>query len=400
MPLYLPDRSTISPNDDYIEEMECDYKGEHYSVRDNGAVMRHAREGEKPRKYDNKWLFNTRKTDDGYLMFCNERAHIIVATAFHGEHDSKIYVVDHIDTNRCNNRPENLRWLTRLENILNNPITLKRVTYLCGGDIQKFIDNPSCLQDITGTNSDLMWMRRVTSEEAKVAYARVMEWAEKPLEETPSHGGRLGDWLYRPQNNDLQPNSSNRDKPNEPPKGSESPGEPQTVADLKLPVSERLIRASLYDPWGNEIGPKPTRQEKKELEEYNVSEYFETSNKLAQQLGWRPYTNPEFPCCPKEVAENPIQEYASQLIEGKVFVSATYGVSTVYKYAIHENHLLVITKIPKGAKRFGFAKVTWNGKVFIHESIGTYFEEEGAMAAFTRAQGLKWGGPESIEDYC
>jgi len=79
MPLYMPDISTISPNDDYIEEMECDYKGEHYSVRDNSAVMRHAREGEKPRKYDNKWLFNTRRTDDGYLMFCNERTRIVVS---------------------------------------------------------------------------------------------------------------------------------------------------------------------------------------------------------------------------------------------------------------------------------------------------------------------------------
>ena len=31
----------------YDEERRCEYKGEIYSVRDNGAVMRHAREGQR-----------------------------------------------------------------------------------------------------------------------------------------------------------------------------------------------------------------------------------------------------------------------------------------------------------------------------------------------------------------
>jgi hypothetical protein len=31
--------------DDYNEVRECVYKNEHYSVRDNGAVMRHRRIG-------------------------------------------------------------------------------------------------------------------------------------------------------------------------------------------------------------------------------------------------------------------------------------------------------------------------------------------------------------------
>lgn len=30
---------------EYTRETTCEYKGEVYSVRDNGAVMRHAREG-------------------------------------------------------------------------------------------------------------------------------------------------------------------------------------------------------------------------------------------------------------------------------------------------------------------------------------------------------------------
>ena len=96
--------------DDYNEVKECDYKEEHYSARDNGAVMRHPREGKRIRKDDNVWTFG-------------KPVHRIVAFAFHGNPPTDQHVVDHIDTNRRNNRPENLRWLTRLENALNNPIT-------------------------------------------------------------------------------------------------------------------------------------------------------------------------------------------------------------------------------------------------------------------------------------
>ena len=81
-------------------------------------------------------------------------------------------------------------------------------------------------------------------------------------------------------------------------------------------------------------------------------------------------------------------------------MNASYGASTVYEYTIHDNQLLVLTRIPIGFKRFALARVTWNGKVFIHESMGTFFEENGVLAAFTRAQGKVWEGPESIDDYC
>lgn len=165
---------------EYTREVTCEYKGEVYSVRDNGAVMRHAREGKKVRKLDNVWTFGTKDTVKGYMMINSHRVHIIVAKAFiPGNEDGKM-IVDHIDTNRCNNRVENLRWLTRLENVLLNEATLKRVTFLCGGDINKFIENPSCLQDLTCNNQDIMWMRTVTSEEAKLAWEHISNWAKRP----------------------------------------------------------------------------------------------------------------------------------------------------------------------------------------------------------------------------
>lgn len=165
----------MTVNDDFIEVRECDYKGEHYSVRDNGAIMRHPKKQIRPN--DNQWTFGKKNPMNGYMMFGNVRVHIVVANAFHGLHSFPEYVVDHIDTNRCNNRPENLRWLTRLENILNNPATLKRIIYHCGS-IEAFLADPSILRDKVGQNPDFDWMRSVSPEEARNALNNILEWAK------------------------------------------------------------------------------------------------------------------------------------------------------------------------------------------------------------------------------
>lgn len=114
---------------DYREVKECTYKGEQYSVRDNGAVLRHAREGKRIRKDDDTWTFGKPNENTGYMEIGSERVHRIVAFAFLGEPPTPQHIVDHIDTNRRNNRPQNLRWLTKLENALNNPITRKKIEY-------------------------------------------------------------------------------------------------------------------------------------------------------------------------------------------------------------------------------------------------------------------------------
>lgn len=395
----------MTPDDNYTEVRECNYKGEHYSVRDNGAVYRHAREGEILRKYDDVWTFGPRRTQDGYLLINNHRIHIIVATAFYGENDSTKFVVDHIDTNRSNNRPENLRWLTKLENILLNEFTLSKVIHICGS-VEAFLENPQLLYGHESEDANFAWMRTVTPEEAKVTRENLKKLATRP-QYVPSKGTHVGDWIFKMHNDEWQPDFSKRDRPNVPSKNPEKTSSPLTVNDLEFtsgtPDTIRdsfYDRQMLYDVWGNQIGPKPTRQEKNELEEKYANQYFETSNKLAQQIGWRPYTKPEFPCCPHDISNNPLEDYAARLIEGADFVVASYGNSTVYKHIIHENQLLVITKIPNGVKSFGLTRVTWNGKIFIHESMGTFFEENGVLAAYTRAQGLKWNGPEPIDDFC
>lgn len=193
--------TTVTPNTDFCEVRECDYKDEHYSVRDNGAIMRHPKGRVRPN--DNIWTFGIKSHSNGYMMFGKVRVHIIVANAFHGLHSFPEYVVDHIDTNRCNNRPENLRWLTRLENILNNPATLKRIIYYCGS-IEAFLANPSCLRDKVGKNPDFDWMQAVSSEEARNALNNVMEWAKK---ENVKDGGErgIGEWIFQPKEKPKMP---------------------------------------------------------------------------------------------------------------------------------------------------------------------------------------------------
>ena len=183
----------------FKRETECVYKDERYSVRDNGAVLRHARVGKRLRKYDNQWTFG-KPNNCGYMLLVSEVVHRIVATAFHGDPPSEQHIVDHIDTNRQNNRPENLRWVTRLENILLNPITCRRVE-IAYGSIENFLKDPN--QPIPEKlDQNFEWMRSVTKKEAEDSHKRLLDWARSGA--IPS-GGALGSWLYRSNDEDSNP---------------------------------------------------------------------------------------------------------------------------------------------------------------------------------------------------
>lgn len=184
---------------DCHHEVDCIYDEERYSVRDNGAVLRHPRAGKRPRPTDNQWTFGKPNSQNGYMYIASVRIHRIVATAFHGEPPTPEHVVDHIDTNRRNNRPENLRWLTRLENALLNPITVKRIEFICGS-IEAFLKDPSTLRH-GRLDRNFEWMRTVSSEEAQACRERMHLWAKS---DTPSSGGgTLGEWASPPEIHDL-----------------------------------------------------------------------------------------------------------------------------------------------------------------------------------------------------
>ncbi|KWW30817.1 MAG: hypothetical protein AUK63_796 [bacterium P3] len=345
--------------DDYILERTCTYKGETYKVRDNGAVYRQPRPEGRLRKDDGKWTFGEKNTTNGYMYIGQHRVHIIVATAFYGENDSKVYVVDHIDTNRCNNRAENLRWLTRLENALLNEDTCRKITYLCGGDIMKFINNPSCLHDLA-QDPDISWMRTVTAEEAKTAYARVQSMR-----------------IQQPRNIHSELHIENEDLKRK--EQAEAMEWYRTQNNWRFTAPKQPIYST----------PDPV---------FTKAAYPET----ALQKDWK--TPTEFICCPIESTETPLQDYYNNLTIGKLFSRNKYTEHTVFDFALMDNDkiLIIATKDsnPNAIKHFGLLKVYHSGIQFIHESISTYFEENGVRKYFNIEQGLDWNGPNSIDDYC
>lgn len=177
--------------DRFNAEVACSYRGENYLVRDNGAVLRLARPEQRKRPLDDTWTFGTPSSHDGYMALASHKLHRVVATAFHGEQPSKSHGVDHIDTNRRNNRPENLRWVTRLENILLNPVTAKRIEYLYGS-IEEFLADPQNPKNGSLT-PDFEWMRTVTAAEAEYSRKRLLTWAAA---DRPKGGGKLGEWIF------------------------------------------------------------------------------------------------------------------------------------------------------------------------------------------------------------
>jgi len=163
---------------DYSQELTCIYKEETYSVRDNGAIIRHPRKEGRIRVLDAVWTFGKVNSQKGYLEIGNIAIHRIVAIAFLGPPPTVQHVVDHIDTNRQNNRPENLHWVTRFENIILNEITRKKIELLCGCSIEEILRDISILHNAS-LPTQYYWMRTVTADEAKASLQRWNTWVER-----------------------------------------------------------------------------------------------------------------------------------------------------------------------------------------------------------------------------
>ena len=322
---------------DFEQVADCIYKDEKYSVRDNGAVLRHPRKDKRKRKYDNLWTFG-KPNKNGYLLISTEVVHRIVAYAFIGEPPTIQHIVDHIDTNRQNNRPENLRWLTKLENTLNNPITLKKIEYLCGS-IEAFLKDPSILENYINEDPNFDWMRTVTPKEAKASLERLSSWAKKENVMNSSIDGKLGEWIFKDNNNYPLPKKT-----------------PELVISL---------------------------------------------TPSAAQKNW--HTPSEFPYCPQETTDKSIKLYVANLKVGEVFSSNKYASSIILDFAISEDEekLWVMSKFSEdnAIKPWALAQITYENNLFIHENLGAFFEEIGAKKQFTLAQGLEWTGGDSIDDF-
>jgi hypothetical protein len=324
----------------YSGILECRYKTEHYSVRDNGSVLRHTPVNKRTRPTDNQWTFGKLNNKTGYLEIASVRIHRIVATAFHGEPPTKEHVVDHIDTNKQNNRPDNLRWVTRLENILLNPITARRIEIVCGS-VEAFLADPSKFRD-KFPEPNYEWMCVVSHEEAQASKERLLAWAkiDKPLQ-----GGSLGEWIYN-----------------------------RSVSNQVTGIVEGELE------FVKSLSPSAVQK---------------VSN-------WK--TPSEFPCCPKENTHTPIADYIANISDGCVFSRNQYASWIIESFAISKdgNTLWIMCKSGdvNPIKPYSLAEITYKDNLFVHNSLGTFFEKGGAEKQFAIVQGLEWTGGETIDDYC
>ena len=175
----------------FDKELTVEYRGETYRARDNGSVYRERRPNKRKRPHDGIWTFGSFNASTGYMQIGTEVVHRIIATAFYGKQPSEKHVVDHIDTNRGNNRVENLRWVTRLDNLLQNPITRRRII-IAYGSLDNFFNNPGAPLNPEAIKN-FGWMRTVSKEEAQESREKLLRWAKS--DQAPK-GGVLGDWIY------------------------------------------------------------------------------------------------------------------------------------------------------------------------------------------------------------
>ena len=331
--------------DDFKEEKSCVYKGEEYLVRDNGAVLRKTRPGQRVRKCDNEWTFGKVNTK-GYFCISSALVHRIIAVAFLGEPPTDQHIVDHIDTNRSNNRSDNLRWITKLENLVINEFTRKKIEHLTGVSIFDFLDDPEKYKEIL-KNSDFSWMRRVTEEEAKACLANLQrlnaEFERPPRENRTGYG----EWLYH----------------------NEKGGGRAYIEGTRLRYRERA-----------------------------QSDVINSLTPMAKQKEWR--TPTEFYCCPDKIDGDAIECYLRNLSENIRFSGNQYGETYVTKYASVDNKFILVITEHDDIKPFGLTEITFENGYYLHTSMGMFFEENGVEKQFTIKQGLEWTGGDSIDDYC
>lgn len=318
---------TIIDVNDFNQEKECIYKKEHYSVRDNGAILRYPKEGKRDRPNDNQWTFGKVNLSNAYLYISGVQVHRIVATAFHGDPPNPNYVVDHKDSNRQNNRPENLRWLSRLENVLKNPATRKKIIYQCGS-LEAFLDNPSMLRNL-GSNPNFSWMRRVTPEEAKNCKLRMDIWA----------------------------NSDTKSK------------KPAVTAHQRQSFSNRVYKP--MQKWEAGLSGEPGL------------EFALTPWCGYYMWGDAPY----FPCCPNEFGEDRLHDYFKNLKTGSVLAYCDHDnvcpKLTVIKSEILYEKSSILVMCERADHKFAIVGIELNDRNhFIHFMLGSYSSKEAAEKAF------------------
>lgn len=276
-----------------------------------------------------------------------------------------------LDTNRRNNRPDNLQWVTRLENALENPITRKRIIMRCGS-IEAFLVDPSLLRECDVT-PDFSWMRTVTDAEAQVSKVRLLAWAES---EKQASGGALGEWIYGRQ------------------LISQNDGQSSNVDEIDKLQSDSLNGWGQIPTLANERSVEPEQRKRNII--------LSLTPGAAQEIYFYNDKPNEYPCTPQEYSRDPLTAYAANLTDNAVFwrnnnrgreyVVAKYGFSE------DRNSLYIMTKsayvwrdqddgdsiaVPianlnkdeflEDELNYQFGEVVYEDNLFVHKRVETGF---------------------------
>lgn len=123
----------------YLEGVKC---------REDGSVFVPA---SGPHK--GHWTFGGRRPD-GYLQATISQKHYpvhrLICEAFHGLCPPDKTDVDHINRDKADNRPENLRWATRSENCRNKSVCVKGMA----GVVSQYVDSKAYRRALYANNPE------------------------------------------------------------------------------------------------------------------------------------------------------------------------------------------------------------------------------------------------------
>lgn len=256
--------------------------------------------------------------------------------------------------------------MTKLENILCNEITRKKVELICGS-VEAFLNDPTLLYGYETEDKNFSWMKNVTPEEAKNCLDNWKIWAKTaaPNPNYKKNEHHVGDWIFD------KPLNSNTARPINIVQETASHVQPkESESDTSFLLEDERVKVDTEEWLTKTFGKK---EEIKEEPEYDgLSDSLTPS---AKQRYWR--TPTEFPCCPQEVTEDGLDIYKENLKEGNLFSSNSFAKYYVIDKAIipDKNDLIVLCTNNEGEQVFGAYALCSikieNGK-FVHMSIKRY----------------------------
>lgn len=238
------------------------------------------------------------------------------------------------------------------------PHNQDKIKYLYGS-IEAFLESPSILRESV-SDPNTGWMRTVSKEEAAKCLKNLERWAKEdnttPKSSNESKG--IGEWIY-------QDNPDGR------------------------------LRSSWNLAWDSKETHKSYAQQRAEIEAETARHYEEqlslkeSLTPRAKQVHWKIPT--EFPLCPNTHTETPLQDYITNLNPTAVFCQNQYYHSEVIKaeLSLDKTHIAVLTTT-SGVTHFALTEIKYKDGAYIHESILTFFTEEGAEKYYTL--GKEWTG--------